>query len=241
MESQNKKESGSALIFTILILFILSVLGTVLISVAMTNFKLTTHGKDYNTTYYLSDGTAEEVLTELDILTKNAEFLSLSEIDDEADSIRETYVTPHVDPIDGSTTYSYEISEFQAKLNEKFEDRYIEEILNAEDGFLKTIVESVAFSPSFSNDFEEATPSSVTLISPNPLKDSDISGGEDILIDISGFYNNMERKIRLIIKIYVPQYEFKATGVGSSIYYYEAVRGTGPDYELISWKEININ
>jgi hypothetical protein len=245
MKSRQNNESGAALIFTILILFILSVLGMALISVSMTNFKLTAHGKDYNTTYYLSDGAAEEVLTELDILTNNAEFHSLSEMDDYADSIDlSSYVTDIVDPEDGSITYDYNITGFQEALNLGFETKYIDKILNDDDDdddqFFKSVVESVAFSPSFGNNFEETTASTVTLIDPNSLE-TNILSGSDILIDISGFYNNMERKIRLTIKIYVPTYEFKATGSGSSIYYYEAIRGTGPDYKLISWKEININ
>ncbi|HKL10556.1 MAG TPA: pilus assembly PilX N-terminal domain-containing protein [Clostridia bacterium] len=181
------KERGSALIFTILILFILSVLGSVLISVAMTNFKLTKHSSDYDTVYYLTDGAAEEVLAEMEILAKNAEFNSLSTMSSYAETIKEDYVTPHLTTETittcnnggnncttttiTTTTYSYDIDNsddsddnYEKNLAEKYEEFFLKEIAKT---LFKPITKEYEFDAALGNAFDENEPINIDIISPN--------------------------------------------------------------------------
>ena len=252
MNTNNKNnENGSALIFTILIVFILSVLGTVLISVGMSNFTLLRHGSDYNTAYYLADGAAEEVVSEIDIITQNAEYASLSHTSEYADEHKgdSDYVEEEEKDDDGKdkkdkdkdeTTYVYDEGKFKSDLEEEFQNTYKSEVA----ANLVDACETVEFDPDFENNFDEGKPTVSVTPLPDPLFSGDTS--EDIVVEIVGRYNNMERKVKLTFNIYVPSYEFKTssdpTNIANYIYYNGYERNDSPDVNFsYKWEETNIN
>jgi len=244
------EENGSALIFTILILFILSVLGSVLISVGMSNFKLIRHGNDYNTAYYLADGAAEEVVSEIDIITQNAEYESLSHTSEYAEGHKgnSDYVEEEEKDDDGKdkkdkdkdeTTYVYDEDKFKSDLEEEFQNTYKSEVA----ANLVDACETVEFNPVFGNNFDEGKPT-VEVTVPGSLFSGNISN--DIVVEIVGRYNNMERKVKLTFNIYVPSYEFKTssdpTNIADYIYYKGYERNASPVVNFsYKWEETNIN
>ena len=227
-----KDNRGSALIFTILILFILSVLGSVLISVAMKNFKLTRHGNDYDTVYHLADGGADEVRAEISILTTNAEFEALSHMSAHADEIKGDYKTPipDTDPVG----YTSDPDDFIDEMKLHYETLYLDYLIDN----MKIVVEDEEFSPDIKSPFDDASPVETVL-------KSDISGlsdGDEIEILVTGKYNNMQRDILLTYKINVPEYICKGSDRGSFIHYDGFDHDDeGANFELVSWKETNIN
>jgi len=247
------KENGSALIFTILILFILSVLGSVLISVAMSNFSLIRHGNNYDTVYFIADGAAEEVISEIDIITQNAEYESLSatseyaedhkgdpeyvqEIESGEDDGKKDKKKPKPDD---ETTYTYNETGFKQDLQDKFETDYKDEIV----ANLVSACENVEFDPDFGNNFDEGKPD-VSVTVPTPLFLGNTSN--DIEIEIVGRYNNMERKIKLTFSIYLPSYKFNVStdseGKADHVYYNGYERNPSPSTNFsYKWEETNLN
>jgi len=234
-------ENGSALIFTILILFILSVLGSVLISVAMSNFKLIGHGNDYETAFFIADGAADEVIDEMEIISSNAEFYALSQIGDYADGIKEAYVTTHIDIVDEETvtTYSYEEKpSYIDALSDEYALNYLTQI---EYNLVAPITENIEFDPDINAAFNEITPVTVEIISPDPFEN--LVNESNIQIRISGSYKGLRRDILLEYQIHVPPYTFNGNEAGPYILYdgFDERGSTIPGLELVSWKETNIN
>ena len=235
-------KNGSALIFTILILFILSVLGSVLISVDMSNFKLIRHGNDYETAFFIADGAADEVIDEMEIISSNAEFYALAQINEYADGIKDDYVTSTTtgEGDDAVTTYTHYLSSYESELKNEYEDIFLEEIV---DILVAPITENIEFDPALGNNFDEANPITVEIITPSAFDTSHVLDGASIQIKVSGKYNNLRRDILLEYEIHVPPYTFEGNEAGPYILYegHTDRADNTPGLELVSWKETNIN
>ena len=231
-------DKGSALIFTILIIFILSILGSVLISVAMSNFKLIRHGNDYDTVFYIVDGAADEVIDEMAIISNNAEFYALDQIKDYAKTIKSSHVSSST--VDEVTTYTHHLGAYKADLADEYEDIFLEGIA---DTLITPITVNYEFDPALGNSFDESNPIKVEITSPVTFDIDNISDDGSIKIKVSGFYNGLQRNILLDYKIHVPQYTFKGKEAGPYILYdgYDVRGNTTPGLDLVSWKESNIN
>lgn len=235
-KTSKDNERGAALIFTILILFILSVLGTALISVAVTNFTLTKRGSDYNTVYYLADGAAEEIAAEMQVLADNAEFYSLSVLEAHAEAIGESHVSSFT--VDDATFYTFDLPGFKDDLEDAFEDAFLNKIAES----LEEAVLHVSFNPSFNDNFDEENPLAVDIVYPNPFNASHLSDGAEIHIKVSGAYSNLKRSILIAYVVHVPSYAFEASEAATSISYDGFKRNNAePGLEMVSWEESNIN
>jgi len=228
-------EKGSALIFTILILFILSVLGTVLISVAMTNFRLIRHGADYDSSYFLANGAAEEAFAEIVNLTENAEFEALSKMSEYANSIKNDYLTEITDDVTGETSYivhNYKFAEFNDDINSHYSSLYLQYLID----YLETKIKSVEFVPADTIDQVNTE-----MTSPSSLDTSNLNDGTKIVIINSGKHSDIERKITLTFRINVPNYQFNTTNHGNYISYDGYDDKTNNGFDIINWQETNIN
>lgn len=239
MQTHLKSHRGSALIFTMLLLFILSILGSVLISAAMTNFTLTCRGGAFNTAYYLADGAAGEILAEMEILTENAEFEALSELETYAASIGEAYVTILTDDDASSheTACIYDKTGFGDDLEARFREYYFSRLASG----LQDAVSDLAFNPSFKDSFEEKAPLSAAFSSPDTIL-KDLKAGSEIFIEVVGRYDGLQRKLRISFRLPAPAYAFDVEE-RETVIVLKGLNRTGPAarFTLVSWKETNPN
>lgn len=96
MKRLMKNESGVALVFTLMVLVVLSVLGTTIGTVAMANINLTENERDYQAAYYIAEAGVNETYLELEAAvqdiynrtsTKENFDLELSQLVDELSNI----------------------------------------------------------------------------------------------------------------------------------------------------------
>ncbi len=224
--------NGSALIFTILILFILSILGSALISVAMSNFTMTNHSNAYNTTYYLADGAAEEVISKFFILVQNAEIEALEKLSTDSNLDSEEYAE--------SVGLEEAKSDYISNILVEFEKEFTNYL---DENFDETIIDVQSFDPKFNNGFDSEDSIKIELITPELSSDSTVE------IHVSGNYHDMTRKVKLIFSM--PKYKFSANSrsvkdaEGNTLSYvisfdYGAGCQRATEFEWI-WKEINTN
>jgi len=221
--TKNNDQSGSALIFTILILFILSILGSVLISVAMTNFKITNNSNDYNAAYYLADGAAEKMVASLEAIAYNAAYLAKNEINyNSSDYIKEDDSYELTGPIEDDA-FNYFVSFLKEGSSE-----------NDIDGLEEIESSDLEFATVFNQDEYSISIHSVEY------DDSGSPGTLNVEAEVEASYNGATRRILLSFEIslsydIVSSHEIDGDEDGISII---------EDLEsecATTWKEININ
>jgi len=227
--------NGSALIFTILTLFILSVLGTALISVAMNNFTMTNHSNAYNTTYYLADGAAEEVIIKFSILVQNAEIEALKALSNDDVLIFKNYDSDHY-----SENQAKE--DFISNISDEFEEGFSDYL---DENFDEKIIDMQSFDPKFDNGFDSEDSLKIELITPDEA--DELGSDSTVVINVTGNYHDMTRKLNLVFTI--PKYKFSANSrfvdaEEDSFYVvsFNYEEGCKKETEFKwTWKEINIS
>ncbi|GEM_PF-3654894 len=222
---KNNDQSGSALIFTLLILFILSILGSALISVAMTNFKITNNSNDYNAAYYLADGVAEKMAATVEVIIENAANSAENEING------------------NSSVYIMEIEAESYKLKNDLKD-------DAYDTFLEHVKDGSSENSDYGLENIEATdlkfatdfsPEDYSL-SVKSIEYDDSEAPDELTIElaVAATYKSAKRSIELCFEIttsytIIDEEEIEADNNGIEILEkIDAECGT-------TWKEININ
>jgi len=207
----NKK--GSALIYSILILFILSVLGTLLISITMSNLQINRITGEMNTAYYLSDGAIEEALSEIREHTYNAEKTAQEWINEpsqyKATGEWNDFILYLEDGItNGILTGDDARLLMEDKLEEEFRKKYFDYFIEGGDSIkdsIKTELETVDFTASFN---DQKNP----VIKPIEISSQFVFEDENSRIEVnllsSGEYNEYEKRISLDLDIILPKYEY---------------------------------
>lgn len=229
-------QSGSALILTILILLVLTVFGSVLISVAMTNFKITRHSNEYNTAYFLADGAGEKLAASMEIIIINAFELTEDEINaNSSDYIEEKDDGNNGNGNDGGDA-SYEVDQ------EKVKDDAYEEFLsfvrngkseNGSDGLDEISDNDLSFDSDLEGDY------TITLEDISYVKD----GKPDLLsikAQVQAAYLSYERRIILSIEIPLDYDFISDEDIGSDADGVRILRRVESAYS-VKWNEGNIN
>ncbi|MBK5251968.1 MAG: hypothetical protein JJE29_04970 [Peptostreptococcaceae bacterium] len=226
---------GSALVFMILILFILSVLGSVLVSITMTNFKISKHSNDYETTYSLAEGMAEELILTADGILFYAASATQKSINGDSSS----YIISTKDK--GETTYSLKEG-LEGDIYYDFLGyvRYGTEDDEEDDAFVG-LYEIDAYDLDFVSDSDFSGNSDyefeIEEISVVPNKVLTERDSFKVTILVEATYLSLKRSIQLIS---VVQFSCNPTLMNDNITIATDINAT-MDYENVSWQETNIN
>lgn len=226
-ECLSKNNKGSALIFTIFILFILSVLGSVLISVSMTHFTLTKRSSDYNTVYYLADGLAEELIATMEVILANGTY----EVRKDINAASSLYITE----IEGEPpTYLLDSSSLG---NDAFNDlvAYIKTGTAEDDGIEEIAVNDLGFVNAI--DSEYAT---FSILSPISYSEDNEAGTFEVVITIEAVHNDLTRRIQLVFSIFINPTFIQEDQIESDVDNVKIISFITGDM-AVSWREANLN
>lgn len=207
-------DTGSAILFSMLLLFILSILGVTLISVTISNLKTNKITGELGTAFYMADGAIEEALTEIKEMTHVAEAEATQWINDESQykatdtwlnfisNINERLNYPEEDP---ELSQDEAAERIENHLKAEFERKYFEQLVvdtTLKDGHLNTL-QQVRFTPSFGDEKLKNIKDLMVISSYFPA-DKKIA----LAITSDASYNKYNKKIRVNVDIILPEYDY---------------------------------
>lgn len=205
---------GSVLIFSLLVLIILSVLGISIVNVTIANFKTNKITGETNAAFYIADGAIEEALSEIKKMTHDAEAAANDWINN-PDTVSRIRAEIELD-LEGEFISQDDVEkELEKRLQEEFENRYFGYLLGydevkipVEGDSLKSDfimdLETIEFTPDFNN-YKET---SKTLTVQEAKYYTSPSKRIEISVVTDGSYNEYDKSIELKVNIIPPEYHY---------------------------------
>jgi len=198
-------EKGSMLLYSVIMVFVLTMLSISIIGFSMSNFKMGRIASDKNKAFYMADGAVEEALWEL--------YSEAAAARDEAqewinDGYRKTdewqsfvealYETEDVTP-------DYIKDEIKKKLEEEFEKKYFESITANGNGLSKSIIQKLE-SPEQMMGYEKANLAKIKdVVVESELIETKSGKYIDVTLTSAASFNKINKKAQLRLKLLNPQ------------------------------------
>ncbi len=208
---------GAALLFSILLLLILSILGVTLISVAISNLKINKISGEMNTAIYMADGAIEEALSEINEITHEAEATASQWINDPSMYKSTSQWHNFMSMINERLNYDGEdesiipLTEAEATqmieehLENEFENKYFGQL--TDDSALKEehlqLLRDVKFRPTF-DDKRSVELRDLDITSEYIVNDKKIT----VSIISQAAYNKYNKKMSIELDIILPKYDY---------------------------------
>ena len=217
MPMRNKvkwNDTGSAILFSMLLLFLLSILGITLISVTISNLKTNKITGEMGTAFYMADGAIEEALAEIKEMTHVAEAEATQWINDESQykatdtwkdfisDINEGLNNPVEEP---ELSQDEATERIENHLKAEFERKYFDQLVAGST--LKSehleILETVSFTPTFDDEKLKNIKGLDVISSYSPVDKKIV-----LSITSDASYNKYHKKLHINIDILLPEYDY---------------------------------
>ena len=207
-------DTGSAILFSMLLLFLLSILGITLISVTISNLKTNKITGEMGTAFYMADGAIEEALAEIKEMTHVAEAEATQWINDESQykatdtwkdfisDINEGLNNPVEEP---ELSQDEATERIENHLKAEFERKYFDQLVAGST--LKSehleILETVSFTPTFDDEKLKNIKGLDVISSYSPVDKKIV-----LSITSDASYNKYHKKLHINIDILLPEYDY---------------------------------